>query len=53
MHVRAVQEPEKITDISIFLKTETDTETDTIQRYSRMGWAAMSNKTPGCHLANA
>ena len=22
-------------------------------RYSRMGWAAMSNKLPGCHLANA
>ena len=24
-----------------------------IQRYSRMGWAAMSNKMPGCHLVNA
>ena len=24
-----------------------------IQRYSRMGWAAMSHKMPGCHLANA
>ena len=23
-----------------------------IQRFSRMGWAAMSNKMPGCHLAN-
>ena len=23
------------------------------QRYSRMGWTAMSNKMPGCHLANA
>ena len=22
-------------------------------RYSRMGWAAMSNKLPGCHLVNA
>ena len=25
----------------------------TIQRYSRMGWAPVSNKMPGCHLANA